>query len=283
MEKLKKCNKCDRELPMTKGYFWKNKNCEDGFVKVCKECSGWKFTKLPKEPRDGYKICTRCNKELPATTEFFTVNNSNPSGLYSLCKQCKGERDFEYRQKNKDKKAKTDKAYREANEEKIKQYQKVHYKKNFKKIQKKSMAYYRENKEQIKKQTKTYAMNNPQKTRKWKKKWRDSNPEKIAVIVQRRIADKRGVENALTPEQWKQCLEFFNYRDAYTGLGMETISQDHVIPLNKSGPYTRDNIVPCDKCVNSSKQDSDMEEWFKKQDYFSEERLAKIYEWINLD
>ena len=106
--------------------------------------------------------------------------------------------------------------------------------------------------------------------------------KKVAVIVERRRADKFNTENSLTPEQWKQCLEFFNYKDAYTGLPMETISQDHVIPLSKNGAYTRENIIPCELSVNCSKQDSDMEEWFRKQSYFSEERLNKIYKWIDL-
>ena len=33
------------------------------------------------------------------------------------------------------------------------------------------------------------------------------------------------------------------------------------------------------KPYNSSKQDKDMEEWYQEQDFYSEERLQKIYEW----
>lgn len=283
MDKLKKCNKCDRELPMTKGYFWKNRNCNDGFQKTCKECSGWKFTKLPKDPKAGYKICTRCNKELPATTDFFTVNRSTPSGLYSLCKKCKSKVDFEYRQKNKEKIAENDKGYYEANKEKIKEYRLDYYNKNFDKISAKNKEYYEENKEEIKEKTKIYAINNPQKVRKWKKKWQDNNQEYLSVKRHIRRANKAKTEHSLTLDQWEQCLEFFNYKDAYTGLPMEVISQDHIIPISKGGPYTRDNIVPCEININCSKQDSDMEEWFRKQPFFNKERLNRIYEWVNLD
>lgn len=283
MEELKKCNKCGIELPKTPEYFYRNKNIKDGFTGTCKKCSGGKYMIRIKDTKVGFKICGKCNKELPATKEYFSTNKRNPSGLYSLCKECKSKQDKKYREKNKDKKAKTDRIYYEENKEKIAEYKKEYHKIHFKKIQKKSKQYYKENKEQIIAKNKIYESKNMDKVRNWKKNWVKNNPEKVAISVQKRIADKRNVKNALTPEQWKQCLEFFNYKDAYTGLDMKIISQDHVIPLNKNGPYTRENIVPCEINVNCSKQDSDMEEWYRKQDYFSEERLAKIYNWINLD
>lgn len=36
MEKLKKCSKCGRELPVSE--FWKNASNEDGLQTYCKEC-----------------------------------------------------------------------------------------------------------------------------------------------------------------------------------------------------------------------------------------------------
>ena len=36
MEKLKKCSKCGRELPVSE--FWKNASTEDGLQTYCKEC-----------------------------------------------------------------------------------------------------------------------------------------------------------------------------------------------------------------------------------------------------
>lgn len=229
------------------------------------------------------KTCNRCKIAYPATTEFFTKNSSNKSGLYSLCKKCKSKQNLQYRTENKDKKAKTDKAYYKANKEKMRNYHAKHYKENKERISLRSRKHYEENKEQIKKKTKAYARNNPEKTRKWKKKWRDNNKEQLSVKRHIKRANKAKTEHSLTLEQWEQCLDFFNYKDAYTGLSMETPSQDHIIPMSKGGPYTRDNIVPCEININCSKQDSDMEEWYRKQDYFSEKRLNRIYEWINLE
>lgn len=42
------------------------------------------------------------------------------------------------------------------------------------------------------------------------------------------------------------------------------------------------NIIPCNSYANTSKHNADMEEWYRQQPYFSEERLQKIYEWVNL-
>ena len=36
MEKLKKCSKCGRELPVSE--FWKNASTEDGLQTYCKAC-----------------------------------------------------------------------------------------------------------------------------------------------------------------------------------------------------------------------------------------------------
>jgi len=37
-EKTKKCSKCERFLPVTEEYFYKNNNGKDGFVSECKDC-----------------------------------------------------------------------------------------------------------------------------------------------------------------------------------------------------------------------------------------------------
>ena len=76
-------------------------------------------------------------------------------------------------------------------------------------------------------------------------------------------------------------MSFFNWECAYSGktLTKETRSIDHVIPLNNGGENEIWNCVPMYKSYNSSKNDKEMLEWYAKQEYFSEERLNKIYEW----
>ena len=57
-------------------------------------------------------------------------------------------------------------------------------------------------------------------------------------------------------------------------------SVDHIIPINKKGTNTIENLIPCEKSVNSTKQDKDLWEWYNKQNYFSWERYLKICMWI---
>ena len=98
--------------------------------------------------------------------------------------------------------------------------------------------------------------------------------------VQKRRTKKLGNGGTWTLEQWNQCLEYFNYRDAYTGLPMDIISIDHVIPVSKGGTSFIHNLVACDKNINSSKNNNDLFEWYSKQEFFDLGRYLKICLWI---
>ena len=97
----------------------------------------------------------------------------------------------------------------------------------------------------------------------------------------RRRTKEQNQGNGITKEQWLECMKFFNWKCAYSGqvLSKDTRSLDHIIPLNNGGKHEIWNLVPMYKPYNSSKHDKDMEEWYKQQDFYSEERLQKIYEW----
>jgi len=116
------------------------------------------------------------------------------------------------------------------------------------------------------------------------RKYRDDNSAIIKIRGQLYTHSKNAKEKSLVPtfseKEWKECLIFFNNVDAYTGLPMIITSQDHILPLSKGGNYTRQNIIPCENSVNSSKNNNDMETWFKSQPFYDEERLLKIYKWI---
>lgn len=51
MEKLKKCSKCGRELPVSE--FWKNASTEDGLQTYCKECGNVYARNRKKTPGEG--------------------------------------------------------------------------------------------------------------------------------------------------------------------------------------------------------------------------------------
>jgi 5-methylcytosine-specific restriction endonuclease McrA len=60
----------------------------------------------------------------------------------------------------------------------------------------------------------------------------------------------------------------------------EATSLDHIVPRFKSGCSNRNNLVPaCCRC-NSNKASSEMENWYKQQDFFTEEKLDRIKNWM---
>lgn len=60
-------------------------------------------------------------------------------------------------------------------------------------------------------------------------------------------------------------------------------SLDHIVPRFKSGCSSRHNLLPACRRCNTNKASTEMESWYKKQSYFTEERLDKIKNWMELD
>ena len=99
------------------------------------------------------------------------------------------------------------------------------------------------NAQAIKEKIKIYKLANPEKIKEW---WRASS--------QKRRARSRGVLSDLTTGQWKLIKDVFNHCCAYCGKKPKVLTQDHITPLVKYGPYTMTNIVPACKSCNSKKQ-----------------------------
>ena len=64
--------------------------------------------------------------------------------------------------------------------------------------------------------------------------------------------------------------------------GSTATSLDHIVPRFRSGFSCRHNLVPCCRRCNQDKASSEMETWYKKQPYFSEDRLSKIKDWMTV-
>lgn len=86
----------------------------------------------------------------------------------------------------------------------------------------------------------------------------------------------------LTPEQWHEANKYFNNRCAYC-YGKDDITHDHVVPISKGGHYIKCNIIPACRICNSSKGNRNMEEWYKRQSFFSSYRLERIRNWVYQD
>jgi hypothetical protein len=114
--------------------------------------------------------------------------------------------------------------------------------------------------------------------------WEDNNRDKLRLSCKIRQMTKK---HEITKSEWKQCKQYFNYQCAYCGLTeiehkklyREQLHKDHV---NPKGSNKIDNCVCACKICNCCKHTSEMEEWYRQQDFFKEDNLSKIHQWLNI-
>lgn len=281
---FKKCSKCGEWLVANSVNFNKHKNSKYGLRSYCKECKRKADKEYayknkdkikerskkyynenkdkinerskkyydqnkkvkPKEEPPKNKICTSCGKLLPNTKDYFYEGGKRKDGtkrLQARCKEC-------------------EKLYHRTQDK----------------------IYYQNNKEAKKQYNREYVKNHKEKIRENWKKYLQTDKGKIARAnskanssAKRRLNEQK-LKTPMKSYQYKEMMDFFDNKCAYSGRG-DFITRDHIIPLKKGGEHAIWNLVPMHGPYNFSKQDKDIEEWYKQQDYFSEERLAKIREW----
>lgn len=94
---------------------------------------------------------------------------------------------------------------------------------------------------------------------------------------------RRGEEEPdLDFQAWKEILIYFGGECAYCGCTPkkgQRLTRDHLVAWSKGGTTKQGNIVPaCQRC-NSSKGADEWRSWFMKQDFFSQERMNRIFRW----
>lgn len=249
-----------------------------------------------------FKVCTKCGVEKPDTFEYFIKTNSGKTA--TLCKECKSEYDKEYRRKNKERIAEYHKQYAIKNKEKIKSYNKEYREKNIDKLK----QYYEENKERISEYNKQYRSNNRENLNAEKRKWTEENKkylQKYRIINKERDREKQKIWSQtergkklnnqatqkrrkrikslpfnFTDDNWKECLEYFDYRCAYCGKKAK-LEHEHFIPIVKHGNYTSDNILCSCRTCNASKADDDFFHWYPLQDFYSKKQEEKILKYLS--
>lgn len=170
---------------------------------------------------------------------------------------------------------------------------------NFHKDKSKKDGYRADCKECRKPITKKYYDENTEKCIKASSKWIKENKDRYNELRKQWLRSENGLlyefnshhkkkskikgqdDNNITIDQWLEMMEFFGWKCAYSDTSLaENRSVNHIIPIDKNGEHAIWNCVPMLNIYNCSKNNRDMEEWYRKQDFFSEERLQKIYEWI---
>lgn len=109
--------------------------------------------------------------------------------------------------------------------------------------------------------------------------WRRKNPDKC-----KQYASQHRVHDISTKEE-QAMLKVFNYQCAYCGMTLkehrekfnEKLHNDHV---EHEGYNDLRNDVPACKSCNCSKWQHPIDEWYKEQSFYSEDRHNKINWWI---
>ena len=314
---LKQCSTCKQWKALDR--FNNDKKTKDGLAHICKKCRKEEYDKNKGENkrikyhklinRIEYKHCSSCNqwKEL----NEFNNDKNRRDGLYAICKECHNKNQMERyrnnieyyrlisREKNRKRREEIKKnkrkiykiLYRTINGLK---YKKCNECKEWKLL---NEFYHNKNKrgnldykciECTKKYQNNYYIRNiilmreNQKLR--NKKYRLANKEKVRILTHIRLSRLKNLSHTLTSEQWEETKLFFSNNSecycVYCGGKPEKITQDHIIPVIQNGGYDQDNIVPCCRSCNSSKNGNNMEEWYKKQTFYDENKLKLIYNYI---
>lgn len=252
------------------------------------------------------KTCTLCKRKLPATSEHFYKNKMGRHGLASRCKKCiyetkdpatEAERKRKWQEKNKEK-VKVSQAQRysenreyrismmkeryKANKESASEYAKKHYEQNRESYIERSRKRYEEKRDEILEQCKAYRHKNSERVREYFKKY-TNDPENRHKLQVRKAKHKymiRNLESTLTPDEWRAALIHFENSCCYCGDDSGVLQQDHFIPVVKSGPYSKENIVPACKRCNASKNKYDFKAWYMKQKFYSEYREERIIKYL---
>lgn len=150
-------------------------------------------------------------------------------------------------------------------------------------------VWHNKNKEKVSIKVKKWVKNNQERDKENYKEWQNNNKDKIKEYNKNR----QHKNHKITIQEWESCKTYFVHRCAYCGLPIEEhyINRKGVVKLgdfhkehvDHFGKGNLQNCVPSCRTCNSRKWKYNMEEWYRQQEFFSEEKLNKIYQWINTD
>lgn len=192
------------------------------------------------------KQCSQCKEWLEETIEnFYLRNKSKPElGFAPECKICAGKRARKWSVNHNDK-------CRESS---------------------------RKNRKTLKRKKNERERHQRRLARGYFEDYQENNPNKFKIYTENhRIHD-------ITRSEEEALLKVFDYSCAYCGMTLQEhkkkfkqkLHNDHV---DHNGHNDLRNDVPACKQCNSYKWQHDMEEWFREQEFFSEDRYNKIIWW----
>jgi hypothetical protein len=208
-----------------------------------------------------------------------------------------------YRKSNPDKTRESSRCYRNANRDKIRESERRYYNANIKKSQERQRRYRNANIDKVRAYKRRWQQLNIDIKRKSESQWRNSNPDKvrqkslryrntnkdkIREYGRRRDALKRANRQSalvpIAPRQIEIRLALWCHRCAFCGVDAkhhrnhkyERLTIEHALALTNQGLDEAANIMPACFTCNSSKNATPIEEWYRRQPFFTEARWRKI-------
>lgn len=287
-----KCRKCNRVLPLTTQYFYKQKANKSGFKYQCKECLGRKFNiHVDKsDVPDGHKRCARCKEIKPLSKEFFHISpkHKNSDGFKSTCKTCRSQKAKIYRQKYRPQILERERIDRKNNPKKYTKYSKKYYEKikNTKEYKEKQKSwwdsYYDRHQDRLVEAQRERYKKDPEKYIKITKDYQATPRGQLSVKRNNHKRRMREKESLMwfKEKDWIKCIEHFNHECCYCGIHLENPTMEHFIPLSKGGEFSPKNILPACLSCNSSKHTNAFNEWYPRQEFYSRQREKKILKYL---
>lgn len=270
-EYVKKCSRCNEWKE--KSRFGDRKDSEDGLMGRCKDC----VKKQRKEYRENNKekiakqnkIYYETNKKKISkrSKKYYQKNKEkikkNIKEYQEGNKEKIVKRSKTYRENNKNKIAEKDKIYRENNKEKIAERNKIYRENNKEKIAKYNRNYQKNNKVGVARRNRKYRRNNKEKIAKSNREYRRKNPEKILNWYNTRRQRLNKNKDEITKKDWLKIMKSTNWKCFYCDIILNNKNRtlDHILSLSKKGSHTKENLIPCCRSCNSSKNNKTGEEW----------------------
>jgi hypothetical protein len=193
-----------------------------------------------------------------------------------------------YSQLNIEYRRKQDRLYYAKNAEKYRQYARQRRIKSTGVNRERCRRYYEANRDRMREYCRRYREANLEKAREYCRQWRKANIDKQRQASRRRSAWKRAARRrALQPVTQQQIdarFGLWSNRCAFCGVaadhqrnrGYERLTVEHVLALTKGGLDEAPNILPACSTCNSSKNNSPVEDWYRRQQFFAATRWRKI-------
>ncbi len=226
------CNKRHIEKPIEE--FHKSVRYSTGHRSTCKDCSYELYAPLKRKNPEAtrrrtskpfvmpiVKTCYACHQEKPL--EEFSKDKYQKDGHKIRCKAC-------------------DLAYRQSHKDEAREYRHAYHQSNQEEQLAKSKQRYLRRREQVLIRTRAYNDAHKEQRRIWAQAWQKANPLRVREIRRKRVAREK--ENQVGEVSYERILE----RDGLVchicggAVTEDQLSFEHVIPLERGGEHSEDNI-----------------------------------------